>query len=420
MIKTMELFPGVQLRCFPDDRFKQSALTIQFVRKMDRSEAALNALLPAVLLRGCQSAPDMRAITLKLDDLYGASVGALVRRVGDYHTTGLSCAFMEDRYALEGDAIAAPMVDFLRQLLLQPVLEQGAFKADYVDSEKKNLISAIESNLNNKRAYATAQLLKAMCKADSFGIPQLGEKEQVAAITPQALYDHYQKVLSTSTVHIFYVGPAAPEEMAALLRPVFAGLSRCCRALPAQTPFQTCPGSDFSETMDVAQGKLCMGYVTDIHIRDSRFPAMQVCNTILGAGMTSKLFMQVREKMSLCYDIGSGYHGSKGIVLVSAGIDFDQEQNVRREVEHQLQLCREGDITEEELLSAKEQLISQLRATHDAPGSIENYYGNAALSGLTMTPDEYVRAVEQVDLGQVCSAAKTLALHSVFFLKGVQ
>ena len=100
MIKTIELSPGITLRCFPDNRFKQGCLTVQFLRPMCREEAALNALLPAVLLRGCKSAPDLRRITLKLDDIYGASVGALVRRVGDIQTTGLSCGFMDDRFAL--------------------------------------------------------------------------------------------------------------------------------------------------------------------------------------------------------------------------------------------------------------------------------------------------------------------------------
>lgn len=418
MIKTIALFPGITLRCFPDGRFKQSVLSVQFLRRMQSCEASLNALLPAVLLRGCRSAPDMRAITLKLDDMYGASVGTLVRRIGDYQTTGLSCGFMEDTYALEGDAIFEPMTAFLRELLLDPVLEKGVFRADYVESEKKNLISAIESTLNNKRTYANTQLLKMMCQADSFGIPQLGEPEQVDAITPQGLYAHYQDVLRTSPVDIFYVGSALPETVAALLRPVFEGIIRDCQPLPPQTGFRTCPGSDKREAMDVAQGKLCMGYVTDITIRDSRFAAMQVCNTVLGAGMTSKLFMQVRETLSLCYDIGSSYHGSKGIILVTAGIDFDREQQVRQEAERQLQLCRDGEISPEELASAKEQLLTQLRAIHDSPGSIENYYATAALSGLGMTPAEYVEAVEAVGLEDVCAAAKTVHLHSVYFLRG--
>ena len=187
MIKTIQLSPGVTLRCFPDDRFHQSCLSFQLVRPMDREEAASNALIPAVLLRGCEAYPDLQAITKRLDELYGASVGTLVRRVGDYQTTGLYCGFIEDRFALPGDRVLEPMVDFLGQLLLEPVTADGGFDPDFVESEKRNLIATIESELNDKQAYAMNQLMKQMCSADSFGIPRLGDVQTVGVIDPKPL-----------------------------------------------------------------------------------------------------------------------------------------------------------------------------------------------------------------------------------------
>ena len=420
MIHTFELMPGITLRCFPDNRFKQSALSIQFLRPMCREEAALNALLPAVLLRGCEGCPDLRDITLRLDDLYGASVGALVRRVGDYQTTGLHCGFIDDRYALQGDAIAEPMFDFLRQLLLQPVLEKGVFRTDYVESEKRNLISTIESQKNDKRAYAGSQLIRKMCAEDSFGIPRLGEKEQVAAITAESLYAHYLRVLKESPVHLFYVGSAEPARIAEGLKTLFRGLDRACIQLPSQSAYHVSQPGDYTEQLDVTQGKLCMGFYTPVTLRTADFAAMQVMNVIFGAGMTSKLFMQVREKLSLCYDIGSGYHSSKGIVTVSAGIDFHQEPVVRQQVLTQLEACQTGDISENELTAAKQALIAQLQSTHDSPGAIEGYYATAALSGLRWTPAEYTENIISVTAADVARVARSLQLHTVYFLKGVQ
>ena len=162
MYQTLQITPGVTLRCIRDSRFKQGALSIQFLRRMDPAEAAYNALLPAVLLRGCRQYPDIRRITQRLDDLYGASVGTLVRRIGDYQTTGFYCGFMEDRFALEGDRILSPMIHFLGQLLLDPIVEDGGFDREFVESEKRNLISAIESQRSDKRAYAAARLLEVM------------------------------------------------------------------------------------------------------------------------------------------------------------------------------------------------------------------------------------------------------------------
>ena len=420
MIQTIELFPGVTLRCCRDDRFKQNVLSLQFLRPMCREEAALNALLPSVLLRGCASAPDMRAVTLKLDDLYGASVGALVRRTGDIQSTGLSCGFIDDRFTLEGDALLQPVMDFLSELLLDPVLEEGVFSPEYVASEKQNLIWTIEAQRNDKRSYASNQLLKLMCKADSYGIPRLGEIPDVEAITPESLYAHYRKVLEESPVHVFYVGSAEAEAVAEALKPMLCRLAKRPMDLPPQTALVPGSFTEQEEALDVAQGKLCMGYVTPITLRDPRYAAIQVCNTVLGAGMTSKLFMQVREKMSLCYDIGSGFHGSKGILTVSAGIEFEKKDIVRQEITHQLQQILEGNITDEELTAAKESLLSMLRSYHDSPGSIEGYYASAAISGIGMDTRQFMAAVEAVGKDQVVEAAKTLQLQAVYFLKGVQ
>lgn len=420
MIETRMLLPGIQLRCCRDSRFKQGCLSLQLVRLMNREESPLNALLPSVLLRGTRQHTDLRAITEHLDTLYGAAVSPLVRRVGDYQTVGLYCAFMDDRFALPGDRVMAPMLAFLEELLLDPLTEGDGFPVDIVESEKKNLIATIESDLNDKRTYAMTRLLKHMCSADSFGLPRLGEKEQVAAILPGELYAHYRKILRESEIRIFYVGSADGDTVAELLRPLAEKLGERYVNLSGQTALREGAQSHTVETMDVTQGKLCLGFTTHITNRSPQFPAMQLLNTVFGAGMTSKLFMNVREKLSLCYSVGSGYYGSKGIVTVAAGIDFDKEQQTREEIFRQLEACRNGEITPEELNAAKAAITSSLRATHDSPGAIEGYYATAALSGMGLTPAEYMAAVEAVTMEDVVSAARTLTYHSSFFLKGVQ
>ena len=421
MIETMELMPGVTLRCCPDHRFKQGGLSLQLVRPMCREEAGLNALIPAVLLRGSVDHPDLRSITLKLDELYGASVSTLVRRAGDYQTTGLFCGFMDDRFALPGDKVMEPMLAFLGELLLKPCTRDGTFLEELVESEKKNLIATIEAERNDKRAYAMAQLFRAMCREDSYGIPRLGEKEQVAAITARGLYDHYRKILRESRMELFYVGTAPAARVAALIRPILDQIDRSYVNLPDQRPFSDAgEGQSVTEQMEVTQAKLCMGFSTPITNRHGDFAAMQVFNTLFGAGMTSKLFMNVREKLSLCYSIGSAYYGSKGIVTVSAGIDADQEEKTRTEILRQLEACRGEDVTDGELSAAREAILSALRATHDSPGAIENYYSTAALSGTAMTPEQYAEAVSAVTREQVASAARSVKLHTTYLLKGAE
>ena len=419
MIQTINLKPGVVLRHCPDKRFKTAVLSVQLLRPLCREEAALNALLSNVLLRGTDKNPDMRAITARLDDLYGAHISPLMRRIGDIQTIGLFLSCLEDRFALPGDRILEPSLDLVREVLLEPKLVDGIFDPEFVESEKKNLIADIESELNDKRSYAASRMLRSMCAGDSFALSLRGEVADVEAITAQRLYDHYRSVLTTSPVELFFVGSAEAQEVADFLMPLAKALATEPMTLPAQTPLNlTAEEREFSETMDVNQGKLSMGFTTPITTQHPDFAAMQVFNALYGAGMTSKLFMNVREKLSLCYYAGSGYYGSKGIVTVSSGIDECNYETAKAEILRQLELTAAGESTEGERSAAKQAIISGLRAVPDAPGALENYYGTAAISGMCYDLNTYIEAVRAVTARDVARCAVTVKLHTVFFLKG--
>lgn len=418
MIETIPLSPGVTLRCCRDARFKQGAFSIQLVRPMGWDEVSANALLPAVLLRGTNRCPDLRAVTKRLDDLYGATLTPMVRRIGDLQTTGLYCGFMDDRFALPGDRVLARILDFTREVLLDSPLAGGGFLPQFVEGEKTNLISAIESERNDKRVYAMGRLFERMCKGDSYGIPRLGTPAQVEAITPRSLRAHYEKILRESPLEIFYVGSAPAGEVAGYFRELFGGLPGNRLPLPEQKPLTPAAPGEETEILDVTQGNLCLGFVTPITGRDPEFAAMQLLNTLYGGGMTSKLFLNVREKKSLCYSVGSSYHGAKGILTVYAGIDPADKDSAREEILRQLELCRQGQITDDELTAAREALVSSLQTAHDSPGAIEGYYVSCALSGRSWTPEQHIEALSRVTKDDLVRAARTLQLHTTYFLRG--
>ena len=220
----MELLPGVTLTAVQTEKFKTGCFSINFFRPLRREEAAMNALIPSVLLRGSEGCPDLRAIAARLDELYGASAGTLIRKKGEVQMTGFYADFIED--ALAGEPVFAPMMNFLGELLLRPRLENGAFLAEYVESEKRNLANAIASRVNDKRTYATGQLVKTMCAGEAYAVPRLGELEDVEPITPEGLYAQYRKVLAESRVELFYMGRKSAEDVAEQLRRVLRELPR--------------------------------------------------------------------------------------------------------------------------------------------------------------------------------------------------
>lgn len=171
--------------------------------------------------------------------------------------------------------------------------------------------------------------------------------------------------------------------------------------------------------MVLTQSKLSMGFTTGITSRDPEYPALMVLNALYGGDMTSKLFMNVREKESLCYYVGSVTSASKGIVIVSSGIDRENYQRTVDEILHQLELCRQGQITQSEMVAAKKAMVSSLLALRDSLGSMEDYSAFQVLSGFALDPDAYRHAVEAVDIAQVVAVAQQVKPDTIFFLKGV-
>ena len=165
-----ELLPGVFLTVLHTDKFKTNCLSLSLIRPLCREEAALNALLPDVMLRGCGMCPDMTAISAWLDQRYGAGIQSTVRKKGEVQAIGLFLDYINERYTLEGENLTEDICRLLGSFVMDPVLENGAFRADYVEGEKINLINAIASQINEKRTFASIRLREEMFRDEPYGV----------------------------------------------------------------------------------------------------------------------------------------------------------------------------------------------------------------------------------------------------------
>ncbi len=417
----MEILPGVFLTSVQSDKFKTGCLSISFLRPLRRQEAPANALLPAVLLRGCRDYPDMSAISAFLDEHYGASLGVLVRKKGEVQTTGFYAGFLEDCLTLDGTPILAPMVDFLGKVLLDPVLEGGGFVPAWVEGEQQNLLNTIDARINNKAGYAMSQMFKAMCAEEPYGIPRLGERAEAEALDAAGLYRHYCHLLAHSQVELFYHGRCPGEQVAELVARALQPLPRAeADAFGTEVVHRAGPVREVREQLDVTQGKLAMGLRLGCTAADAAYPAALLMNAVFGAGVTSKLFLNVREKLSLCYYANSSLEKFKGVMAVSSGVDFANFETARAEILRQLDAVRNGDITDEELDAARRSLLSSLRAGMDSPGRLEDYALGQVLLGSSGTMEDLAEQLRAVTARETAAAARAVQLDTVYFLEGVQ
>lgn len=416
-----ELMPGVHLQTVQTNKFKTGCISINFLRPLCREEASLNALLPSVLLRGTERYPDIRKISMLLDELYGATVGTLIRKKGEVQTWGFYADFIEDEYAADGEAVFAEICGFLRELLFAPVTENGLLHPQFVESEKINLCNTLASEINDKRSYAMIRMLRAMCAGENHAVARLGERERVEGITPQALTEHFKTVLATSRVEILYMGRKSREEAERLIRGIVRDLPRrTLTATETRVIRRAAEVRTVTEQMDVTQGKLTMGFRTGCTCADAEYPALLLMNTVFGGGVSGKLFRHVRERLQLCYYASSAVEKYKGLMVVSSGVDFCNCEVAKEEILRQLEACRNGEITAEELEQARQYLISSLRSAKDRPGSLDEFYLGQAIVGQTGSPDDLIEALRQVTGDAVAAAARGITLDTVYFLKGVE
>jgi len=418
-----ELLPGIRLTALQTNKFKTSMLAFTFIEPLSAKTAAENALLPAVLRRGCQRYPDMISMAAALDDLYGGAIEPMVRKKGETQCIGFVGSFLDDCYIPEESNVLESAIELMAQLLLRPAGEPGSFVSDYLESEKQNLASRIRSRINDKQQYAVYRLTSKMCAGEAYGVDKLGEVEEVEAITQEGLWARYQALLSETPIQLFYCGAAPIERVEASMKAAFSSLPQGQRTAKTAN-VSTLPTTQeetryFKEQMDVTQGKLVMGFRLDApYIEPAAAVALLVFNAIYGGSTNSKLFLNVRERLSLCYYANSMTDKHKGILLVSSGIAFDQYEKAKDEILAQLDDCRKGHITAEELESARRFVINNLRLTADAQGRLEDFWLGQAVAGSEDPPSDLEKVAETVTLEEIQNLAKKLHLDSVYFLQG--
>jgi len=423
-LRRRELLPGVFLSTLQTDKFKSDCLSVSLLTQLDRGTISKNALLPRVLSRGSVHHPDMDAVNAACDELYGARILPVVRKKGEILALGFYAGFIPERFAPDGAKLLEPMARLTSELLLSPVTRGGLLLKDYVESEKEKLIDDIRAKVNDKRSYAVGRLIEEMCAYEDYGCDDMGSEADAAAVGYVDLTRWYRDLLRTSPIEIFYCGATPEASVAAAVRDALITLPRGelnwdvgtdvrLNTLDAEPRF-------FEETLDVTQGKLCLGFRLGECMEEPDFAAIAVFNAMYGGSVTSRLFLNVREKLSLCYYASSACDANKGVMLVSSGVEFDRFETAKAEILAQLEALRAGDFTDEELANARSAVASDLRAMTDSPGALEDFYLTQNLRGLDYGPAELAELCEGVTREDVLAVCADVRLDAVYFLRGAE
>ena len=152
---------------------------------------------------------------------------------------------------------------------------------------------------------------------------------------------------------------------------------------------------------------------------DDDYAAFPLFLEVFGSSPTSKLFMNVREKMSLCYYCTALPDSSKGLMLVTAGIENENKTTAEREILVQLEDIKAGKVSDDEMNCAKASLKNSYLTIYDSPRSIESWYFHRVLHGVPISPVDFFKKVEELDVNSVSNIAKKITLDTIYFMNGV-
>lgn len=414
---------GLQLSHIQTNKFKTGVLTLSLSIPFTKDNTIFNMILPGVLRRGTERYPDMASLNRRLDELYASCVELRNHRIGHNLLLCVSAEMLDECYASDDTKILDGVVEVIAEILLHPNLSNGVFPDTLVQQEMRFAMDSIRSMINNTRTYASIRCLELMYREDPSYLTLKESEEFLSRIDSTSLTEYYKNVLRRSPISLFYVGSLPAQSVIDSLQKHFAEwrntqeLSVC---LPvADRSFGKC---SVTEQMPVSQGKLSMGFRVGVCAdgHSSAVYTAMVLNEIFGGAASSKLFLNIREKMSLCYHCSSSYHCYTGIMTVSAGIESKNKSVVQDAILQQLEEIQKGNVSSAELLAAKASLENSYRQIHDNPFELQSFYSNRAFFGWSETVDECLQRIADVTAEDVVALAKNVVCDTVFFIEGTK
>ena len=415
-----ELASGIFFSAVDETKFKSNLISVKFILPLTAETAAGNALLFPVLLRGSEKFPDIGSIRREEESIYDTNLADSIYKRGDSQIMELRVHLLDNRFAIDGMNITERAMALLEDILLHPITENGVFCEEFVESEKEKLIDDILAQVNDKRRYAMTRLVEEMFENDAFGLSELGTEESVEAVTPESLWVQYKDLLAKARIEIFAVGNFDFAALAESFSHMFKAIDREYTGIPETKIMEKARETvkTVYERQNITQGKLSLGFYTGASVCDEDYHVMQMINVIFGAGVTSKLFLNVREKLSLCYYCGSSENGQKGYMTVNSGIEFANEKKAVDEILFQLDEIKKGNISEDELRDARLALLDAIGRVGDSTGNLLNWYFSGVMNGYLMTPEEKKAKIESVTAEDIVKKAQDIRLDTYYFLCG--
>ncbi len=416
--ENIRISDNITLLSVNTDKFKTAAIRISVALPLSRRAFILSRLLCGMLGRGTEKYPSLELLNKRLDDLYASCVSVNSTVTENLIILNISADLLDPRFVPDGTDILGEVLAVVKQMLFSPLLCNGVFPEDKLEHEKRLLKDSYLAKKNDSRAYAAIRAEEQRRRNDTSFATIEYIIESTDSVTAEELTGFYLDILTYSPWRAIYVGSETAESVAAKLCEAFNPLvgKQSISFLPSRHYGRAVCHT--TENMQLNQSRLALGFCTEAPVSCDIYDALSVMSIIFGGTPASKLFLNVREKLGLCYSCGSSFSSITGYLNVSAGINAKNRELTQDEIFRQLDGIKSGSISDTELFAARKYIEFSFDQVYDSPFGIVSFYASKEHLGRFETPEERKSALLGVSKEQITNAARLLRLDSIYFLCG--
>ncbi len=409
---------GVRIHCLPTQKFKGVGVRYYFHNRLEPDATELS-LIQSLAKRGCEGFPDLRSITIHLEELYGSSVGLNLSKIGERNLFVGRLSFAAERFLPpRGAGLTDRLLDFFDALMTKPVGEAGEYRSESFEQERLNLRRQLEGLKDDKDGWAHERFLQTMYPDEPYGIHEYGELERLSSLTNPQVRTRLDRLLTHAPLDIYAVGDFDVKAITARL------LAGSC----VQGPKDDEPGPPVAhpvrpeqiviEESEVEQARLLIGCPVDLtDCTEKDYVALHLYNTLLGGGMFSKLFRSVREEASLAYSVHSSLESHKGLMMISTGIDAEAFEPALALIRKQLEDMAAGRIGADEFSAARETVVGRLRSVPDSPGAWSHQHLERMLAGYSFALGELPSRFAALEPADLVAVAPRIRCETIYLLR---
>lgn len=411
---------GYKLHVVETDKYKTNQIVWRMKAPLTKEDVTKRALLPHVLQASSAAHPTTTALRSYLDDLYGATLYVDLAKKGEYHIMSFLLEIANEKFLNDPSPLLKKGFELLAEILTKPNVSKNAFDQETVEKEKRTQKQRIQSIYDDKMRYSNVRLIEEMCKGEPYALQVNGVATEVDQITPQNLYEYYQKAFREDEMDLYVVGDVNEEEVKKLAHDLLHFNARTPKKAETVDVQKRSNVNEVKKEQDIKQGKLNIGYRTNVCYGDADYFTLQVFNGIFGGFSHSKLFINVREKASLAYYAASRLESHKGLMMVMSGIDSKNYDKAVGIIHEQMEAMKKGDFTEQELEQTKAVIQNQILETLDtAKGLIELLYHNV-VAHTDVKLETWLTAMQKATKEEIVDVAKKIELDTIYFLTGME